>query len=131
MEIFSQASPNTGDVVGIHLPAAKKVGRVTHVFKAKEGRLEKERVCIDDCVDLTEVYDMKELVKRQFGLVGEKCMRVRLRHKLVSDEYAFDAFLNGEELMPLWSWWPRTRVSRQRCRASWPCIASSSRGARF
>ena len=79
MEIFSQASPNTGDVVGIHLPAAKKVGRVTHVFKAKEGRLEKERVCIDDCVDLTEVYDMKELVKRQFGLVGEQCMRVRLR----------------------------------------------------
>ena len=74
MEIFSQASPNTGDVVGIHLPAAKKVGRVTHVFKAKEGRLEKERVCIDDCVDLTEVYDMKELVKRQFGLVGEQCI---------------------------------------------------------
>ena len=72
--------------MGIHLPAAKEVGRATHVFKTKEGRLEKERVCIDDCVDLTEVYDMKELVKRQFGLVGEQCMRVRLRHKLVSDE---------------------------------------------
>ena len=98
VEIFCRASPNSDDDCFIHLPSAEEQHRPTHVFVLKEGgRLEKERQCIGGYEDLTGVLQMKTLVERQFALQGKKCMKVRVRHKGVSDECAFDAFLKGDE----------------------------------
>jgi len=76
------------------------LGKDTHhmVPTREAGKTVKRRACLNGIMGLTGETDMPSVVKQQFDLQGKKCMKVRVRHKEMSDPDAFEAFKSSDML---------------------------------